>query len=240
MNLVSTALLGALLVGLGAAVAALLVARPRRSAVVGTATAAAGVLGAVAGDRGDDRAALVGRPAGAVAALGCGPGRGPAGRGVPHRERRGGRGGGGVRDRVLPPRPRRPGGAGRAPAVRPVAAAGAGGRRRRDVPAVLGADGAGVAGAGGGRTPAPGAGRLRGPLVRGHDPSRVRRDPDRVAPAGGPRRLLRRDPGRPTARGGRTRVRAVPDRVRLEGRDRPAARLAAARAPGGARATSRR
>jgi hydrogenase-4 component B len=49
MNLVSTALLAALLVGLGAAVAALLVARPRRSAVVGTATAAAGVLGSVAG-----------------------------------------------------------------------------------------------------------------------------------------------------------------------------------------------
>ena len=41
------------------------------------------------------------------------------------------------------------------------------------------------------------AGRLRGPLVRGDDPPRVRRDPDRVAAAGRPaRRLLRRDPGR--------------------------------------------
>ena len=50
-----------------------------------------------------------------------------------------------------------------------------------DVPAVLGADGADLAGAGARRTPAAGRQvRLGGPVVRGDDPSRVRRDPDRL------------------------------------------------------------
>ena len=103
-----------------------------------------------------------------------------------------------------------------------------------DVPAGVGADGDRVAGAGADRAHPP-----RGPLgavvLRGDDPARLRRDPARADGAvGGGRSGPVRRPDASARRCTRRGVRADAGRVRVEGRPAAAARLAAARAPGGA------
>ncbi len=154
------------------------------------------------------------------------------GRAVHGRRRGRRRGGGGVRDRVQPPRPGR---AGHGAALRAVRAAGAGRRERRHAAALLGADGADVAAARARRARPARRGGHSWPLVRGDDPHRVRRDPDRIAGAGRGRRLLPRHPrSGALARGRRAGLRAVPGRVRVEGRHPAAARLAAPGPSGGA------
>ena len=116
----------------------------------------------------------------------------------------------------------------------------AGRGEHRDVHGRLGADGAVVAAAAAHRAP-PGRGPRRGPVVRGDDARRGRRDPARARPDRRARRrpVVRRDPGRRRrhpARGPLPRVRPRPGRVRVEGRGGPGARVAAARPSRGARA----
>ncbi len=91
------------------------------------------------------------------------------------------RGGELLRGRLPGPRPREPGRRGAAAAVRHEPAAGAGRGEHRDVHGRVGADGAVVAAAAAHRAP-PGRGAGRGPVVRGDDPRRGRRDPARAGP----------------------------------------------------------